>query len=289
VGLALACLDLFNFPTMTKPKPSRDIADLLAIMRALRDRQTGCPWDKVQTFASVAPFTIEEAYEVASAIEEKNPEHLREELGDLLFQAVFHARIAEELGLFDFGDVVEAATSKMIARHPHVFDDVEKPVSAAAQTEAWEAMKRRERNAKNMSVLDDVPVALPALSRAVKLQKRAARVGFDWKNSSKVLDKVVEEAGELVEAQLEGVNQEHIEEELGDLLFVVANLARHLKIDPEQALRGANAKFIRRFKVIEDGLKSSGKTPANASLEEMESLWQEAKKKEKTEGETHNP
>lgn len=266
---------------MTKPKPSKDIADLLAIMRALRDPQSGCPWDKVQTFATVAPFTIEEAYEVASAIEENNPEHLREELGDLLFQAVFHARIAEELGLFDFGDVVEAATSKMIARHPHVFGNVEKPESAAEQTEAWEALKRRERNAKNMSVLDDVPVALPALSRAVKLQKRAARVGFDWKNAAKVLDKIIEEAGELVEAQSEEENQAHVEEEFGDLLFVVANLARHLKIDPEQALRSANAKFIRRFNSIERGLKAAGKTPADSSLEEMEALWQEAKKDER--------
>ncbi len=274
---------------MTKLKPSRDIADLLAIMRALRDPKTGCPWDKVQTFATVAPFTIEEAYEVSSAIEEKSPEHLREELGDLLFQAVFHARIAEELGLFDFGDVVEAATSKMIARHPHVFGNAERPESATAQTEAWEALKRRERNAKNMSVLDDVSIALPALSRAVKLQKRAARVGFDWKNASRVLDKVVEEAGELVEAQSEGENQAHIEEELGDLLFVIANLARHLKIDPEQALRGANAKFVRRFKAIEDDLKTAGKNPADASLEEMEALWQKAKKNEKKPGPSHNP
>jgi nucleoside triphosphate diphosphatase len=262
---------------MTNPKPSRDLATLLDIMRILRDPQSGCPWDKEQTFETVAPYTIEEAYEVASAIEDRDPEHLREELGDLLFQVVFHAQMAEERGLFDFGGVVEAVTAKMIARHPHVFGDQDKPKTAAAQTEAWETLKRRERAAKKMSLLDDVPFVLPALTRAVKLQKRAGTVGFDWDCAAKVLDKIVEEAGEVVEAQTSGAPQEHVEEEVGDLLFVAANLARHLKVDPEKALRAANAKFIRRFHVIESGLAAQGKTPADATLEEMEALWQHAK------------
>jgi nucleoside triphosphate diphosphatase len=266
---------------MENMTPSRDIAALIAIMRRLRDPQTGCPWDKVQTFETVAPFTIEEAYEVAAAIEEKDPEHLREELGDLLFQAVFHARMAEERGLFDFGGVVEAVTAKMIHRHPHVFGDGNKPADATAQTAAWEALKGRERAKKQMRLLDDVPVALPALTRAVKLQKRAGSVGFDWNNAAKVVDKVAEEAGELVAAQTTGEPQERIEEEFGDLLFVLANLARHLKIDPEKALRVANAKFVRRFNMIEDGLAAQGKRPRDATLDEMEALWQAAKKTEK--------
>jgi nucleoside triphosphate diphosphatase len=258
-------------------KPSRDIQTLLDIMRTLRDKEAGCPWDREQTFETIVPFTIEEAYEVAAAVEEKAPDHLKEELGDLLFQAVFHARMAEEQGLFDFGDVVEAVTAKMIARHPHVFGSVATPADAAAQTKAWEALKKRERDAKRQSILDDVPAALPALLRACKLQKRASTVGFDWKNAEKVLDKIVEESGEIVAAQTACEPQPRIEEEVGDLLFVMANLARHLKVDPETALRKANSKFIRRFKYIEDELHKQHKEISATSLDEMEALWQQAK------------
>lgn len=256
-----------------------DIADLLALMRTLRSAD-GCPWDRAQTFETVAPYTIEEAYEVSAAIAEGAPEHLREELGDLLFQVVFHAQMADEKGLFTFDDVVGTIVAKMIARHPHVFSDSGKPRDAEAQTVAWEALKRRERDAKNQSLLDDVPLALPALIRAVKLQKRASSVGFDWKNAERVLDKIVEEAGEVVAAQTDGEPQERIEEEFGDLLFAIANLARHLKVDPETALRRANEKFTRRFNYIETTLKASGTDPAAASLDEMEALWQEAKTQE---------
>lgn len=266
---------------MEKTNRSRDIASLLEIMRRLRDPAGGCPWDREQTFATIAPYTIEEAYEVASTIEEQDWDHLREELGDLLFQVVFHARMAEERGLFDFGDVVDAIVSKMTVRHPHVFGDKAKPETAAAQTAAWEEMKKKERAAKHDSLLDDVPHALPALTRAEKLQKRAGTVGFDWESAPKVVEKIAEEAGEIAEAQAEGAPVEKLEEEVGDLLFVVANLARHLKVDPEKALRGANAKFVRRFRYIEAGLKAVGRTPAEASLDEMEALWQDAKKAEK--------
>lgn len=262
---------------MTNPAPGKDIESLLEIMRTLRDPTRGCPWDKEQTFATVAPYTIEEAYEVAGAIEEQDYGHLREELGDLLLQVVFHARMAEELGLFDFGGVVEAITSKMIVRHPHVFGSKETPESAAAQTVAWEEQKRRERAQKRQGVLEDVPHALPALTRAEKLQKRASSVGFDWDNAHKVVEKIAEEAGEIVAARDAGESQERIEEEVGDLLFVVANLARHLKVDPEKALRRANAKFVSRFRSIEAGLHARGKNPAEATLDEMEALWQEAK------------
>jgi ATP diphosphatase len=265
---------------MEKPSPSRDIEALLKIMRQLRG-PCGCPWDKEQTFATIAPYTIEEAYEVAGAIEEENWEHLKDELGDLLFQVVFHARMAEERGLFDFGGVVEAITSKMIARHPHVFAGKMTPESSAAQTIAWEEHKRGERAAKPGGILDDVPSALPALLRAEKLQKRAGSVGFDWESAPKVVEKIAEEAAEIVEAQNAGAPMERIEEEVGDLLFAVANLARHLKVDPEKALRSANTKFIRRFRSIEAGLAARGKKPAEASLEEMEALWVEAKRSEK--------
>ena len=265
---------------MNTPHPSRDIDALLKIMRILRSPE-GCPWDREQTFETIAPYTIEEAYEVAAAIAQNDPAHIKEELGDLLFQVVFHARIAEDLGQFDFGDVVESVTAKMIARHPHVFADAGKPKDAASQTEAWEALKRQERAAKHQGILDDVPLALPALTRAAKLQKRASSVGFDWKNAERVLDKVVEEAGEIVAAQSDGEPQERIEEELGDLLFVIANLARHLHIDPEKALRVANEKFVRRFKYIEQALKNLHKEPEAATLDEMEALWQEAKALEK--------
>lgn len=249
-------------------------------MRTLRS-PSGCPWDREQTFETIAPYTIEEAYEVSSAIADKDADHIKEELGDLLFQAVFYARIAEERGLFNFGDVVETVTAKMIARHPHVFGDAGTPKDAQTQTQAWEALKRRERDAKRQRILDDVPMALPALTRAVKLQKRASTVGFDWNNADSVLAKVSEEAGEVVAARNDGEPQERVEEELGDLLFVMANLARHLKVDPEKALRRANDKFTRRFNYIEDKLKTSNEPLNKASLDEMEALWQEAKHREK--------
>ena len=262
---------------MAKPTPPKDVTGLLEIMRQLRDPAGGCPWDREQTFATIAPYTIEEAYEVAGAIEDEDWAHLRDELGDLLFQVVFHARMAEERGLFDFDGVVDAIVSKMVARHPHVFAGTATPESAAAQTRRWEELKRAERAAKHVSLLADVPRALPALTRADKLQKRAGTVGFDWESAPKVVEKIAEEAGEIAQAQSTGASADKLEEEVGDLLFAVANLARHLNVDPEKALRGANAKFVRRFKAIEAGLANVGKTPADATLDEMEALWQAAK------------
>jgi ATP diphosphatase len=259
-----------------QPRPSRDIEALLEIMRRLRG-PSGCPWDREQSFATIAPYTVEEAYEVAASIEEKDFAALPDELGDLLFQVVFHARIAEEQGLFDFGDVVTAVTDKMIRRHPHVFGGEGAAQDAGGQKLAWEALKAAERIKKDQpSILDDVPLALPALLRADKLQRRASSVGFDWDDAGKVIEKIAEEAREVVEA---GLDQAKREEEIGDLLFVVANLARHLKVDPEAALRAANAKFTRRFKFIEDELQAAGGSPAAASLDEMEALWVQAKKK----------
>ena len=255
-------------------EPSQDIATLLAIMRVLREPD-GCPWDREQTFATIAPYTIEEAYEVASAIEEQDFRSLPGELGDLLLQVVFHARMAEESGLFDFGAVVEAVTAKMIHRHPHVFAGENAKASAEDQKAHWESLKAEERKHKAQhGVLDDVSIALPALMRAEKLQKRASRVGFDWNNTEHVIEKIAEEAREVAEA---GTQAER-EEEAGDLLFVVVNLARHLKVDPETALRAANAKFTRRFRHIEAALAAKGSSPAAATLEEMEALWQDAKK-----------
>lgn len=268
--------------SMENSNRPKDIQSLLEIMARLRNPAGGCPWDREQTFATIAPYTIEEAYEVAATIEDEDWPHLREELGDLLFQVVFHARMAEERGLFAFDGVVDAIVTKMIARHPHVFGDKERPETAAAQTAAWEEMKRKERALKHASLLDDVPHALPALLRAEKLQKRAGSVGFDWDSAPKVVEKIAEEAGEIVEAQAEGAGPEKLEEEVGDLLFAVANLARHLKVDPEKALRSANAKFVRRFRSIETGLAKVGKSPAEATLDEMEALWVEAKKAEKS-------
>ena len=264
---------------VTEPAPGRDIAILIEIMRRLRAE---CPWDRVQTFDTIAPYTIEEAYEVASTIQDGDLKALPGELGDLLFQVVFHACMAEEAGLFDFGDVVEAVTSKMIRRHPHVFGDggpnVRAKADAAAQKDFWEKLKQDERAASgHTSILDDVASALPALMRAEKLQRRASSIGFDWNNAHLVVDKIAEEAREIVEAK----TQAEREEEVGDLLFVVANLARHLKVDPEAALRAANAKFTRRFHHIEDGLAARGVQPGQASLEEMEALWQDAKRLEK--------
>ncbi len=260
---------------MTQPTPS--IVQLLDIMRRLRDPDSGCPWDVAQTFATIAPYTIEEAYEVAGAIEDADWPALKDELGDLLLQVVFHARMAEERKLFDFSDVVGAITDKMIRRHPHVFGDSADIATAEAQTIAWEEHKRRERANESAGILAGVPHALPALLRAVKLQKRAASVGFDWDSAPKVVEKIAEEAGEIVDAQRAGADAAKIEEELGDLLFAVANLARHLKTDPESALRSANAKFVRRFKYIEQNLAARGQTVGDASLDEMEALWHEAK------------
>jgi MazG family protein len=269
---------------MTKPpeKHSGDIEELLLIMRRLRDPNGGCPWDLEQNFSTIAPYTIEEAYEVASAIEAKDYAALKDELGDLLLQVVFHAQMASEAKLFAFEDVVRAICDKMIRRHPHVFAAGGAKTPEAVSV-AWDEIKRRERASKpagTTSLLDDVPRALPALVRAVKLQNRAAQVGFDWPSAVNVTDKIVEETRELAEAHASETPAK-IAEEFGDLLFVVANLARHLKLDPEDALRAANAKFVRRFKAIEAGLAAQGRTPEDASLEEMEALWQKAKGEEK--------
>jgi MazG family protein len=253
---------------------------LLAIMARLRDPQDGCPWDKEQTFATIAPYTIEEAYEVADAIERADLRDLKDELGDLLFQVVFHARIAEEAGDFRFNDVVDAICDKMIRRHPHVFAG-ESYESVEAQTASWEAIKAEERKAKAAGgVLDDVPPGLPALARAVKLTKRAGRVGFDWPDAAAVLEKMHEEVAEL-EVEIAAGDKDKAREELGDLLFVCANLARKLDLDPEDALRAANAKFTRRFRHIEASLAAGGRGPKDSTLEEMEGLWVEAKRAEK--------
>jgi len=245
-----------------------EIARLLEIMARLRAPEGGCPWDLEQNFATIAPYTVEEAYEVADAIERADMSALRDELGDLMFQSVFHARMAEEEQEFDFADVVKAINDKMIRRHPHVFADARER-SAEEQTASWETQKAAEREAKGATgLLDDVPVGLPGLTRAVKLQKRAARVGFDWTDARDVLDKITEEARELVEAR-ETQDPDAIEDEFGDLLFVIANLSRHLKVDPEAALRRANAKFTRRFAYIEKSLNKAGRALEDASLEEM--------------------
>ncbi|WP_135505020.1 nucleoside triphosphate pyrophosphohydrolase [Roseovarius aestuariivivens] len=261
--------------------PKGGMARLREIMRRLRDPETGCPWDIEQDFGTIAPYTIEEAYEVADAIEREAWDELRDELGDLLFQSVFHAQIAEDRGLFDFEDVANAIADKMVERHPHVFGAESRDKSAEQQTRDWEAVKAAERAAKAQTgVLDGVAVGLPALLRAMKLQKRAARVGFDWPETTQVLDKIVEEAGELTEAA-QDLPQDKIEEEMGDLLFVMANLARHLKVDPEQALRRANAKFVRRFTRIEALLAEAGRRPEDSTLEEMDGLWNRAKVEER--------
>lgn len=255
-----------------------DIADLLAIMAKLRDPDGGCPWDLEQDFATIAPYTIEEAYEVADAIERDDMPALKEELGDLLFQVAFHARMAEEQGAFDFADVAQALADKMIERHPHVFGEkVER--TAEEQTQAWEALKAEKRAAAGASLLDDVAMALPALMRAEKLTKRAARINFDWPSSAEVLEKLEEELAELKAAEASG-DQDHIAEEMGDILFVMANLARKLKVDPEDALRRANAKFTRRFQYIEAKLAEQGRTGPQR-LDDMEALWLEAKRVEK--------
>jgi len=259
------------------------IFELLEIMARLRTPQGGCPWDLEQTFATIAPYTVEEAYEVADAIERHDLADLKDELGDLLFQVVFHARMAEEQAAFDFGDVAEAIVAKMLRRHPHVFGDAAHR-TAAEQTVAWEAIKADERAAKgpkgSASLMDDVPVALPALTRAVKLSKRAARVGFVWPSAREVMAKLHEEVEEL-EVEIEAGEVEKAREELGDVLFVCANLARELDVDPEAALRGANAKFVRRFQFIEAALAARGSSPEQSDLAEMDGLWDAAKAAER--------
>ncbi|GHF28179.1 nucleoside triphosphate pyrophosphohydrolase [Kordiimonas sediminis] len=262
-------------------KQQYDISDLLEIMKKLRDPNGGCPWDLEQNFETIAPYTIEEAYEVDEAIRAGNMDELRDELGDLLFQAVFHSQMATEEGHFTFKDVVNSVSEKMIRRHPHVFGDTE-IASAEAQISAWEEQKAKERAAKqSKSVLDGVSISLPSLLRAIKLQNRAARVGFDWPQTDQVLDKLLEESKELLDEVQQGASKDAIKEEMGDLLFVMANFARHLDVDPEEALRAANAKFERRFHGIEQKLQAQGKTPIDSSLEEMDALWNEVKKEEK--------
>ncbi|WP_243614313.1 nucleoside triphosphate pyrophosphohydrolase [Shimia aestuarii] len=261
--------------------PNGGMPRLLEIMRRLRDPETGCPWDIEQDFATIAPYTIEEAYEVADAIEREAWDELKGELGDLLFQSVFHAQMATERGLFTFDEVADTMSDKMVARHPHVFGDEDREKSAEQQTRDWETVKAAERAAKAQhGTLDGVAVGLPALLRALKLQKRAARVGFDWPDAGHVIDKIAEEAGELVEAR-DSLSQAEIEEEMGDLLFVMANLARHLGVEPEGALRAANAKFTRRFEGIEARLAEMGKRPEDSTLEEMDALWNAVKAEEK--------
>lgn len=262
----------------------RDIRTLLGIMARLRDPATGCPWDVEQDFGSIAPYTIEEAYEVADAIERKAMGDLKEELGDLLFQVVFHARMAEEQGAFDFADIAAGLATKMTARHPHVFGAADVR-TAEQQTIAWEEHKAAERDAKRVAnnqppgVLDDVALNLPALLRAEKLTKRAARIGFDWPDASAVLEKLEEELGELAEARGHA-DADAMADEMGDVLFVMANLARKIGVDPEDALRRANAKFTRRFQHIEARLRADGKSGVQP-LEELEALWVDAKRIER--------
>ena len=260
------------------PASDAPIPRLLAIMARLRDPATGCPWDLAQTFATIAPYTLEEAHEVADAIERKAWGELKSELGDLLLQVVYHSQMASEAGLFTFADVTNAISHKMITRHPHVFGSDSRDKTAAQQTADWEALKAQERGASR--TLDGIAVSLPALTRALKLQSRAARVGFDWPSTAEVLDKLTEEACELVEAR-DTLTQAQVTEEMGDLLFVMANLARHLNVDPEAALRAANQKFTRRFARIEDWLADDNRTPAQSDLAEMDQLWNRAKAEEK--------
>ena len=256
----------------------RPIDRLLAIMARLRDPERGCPWDREQDFATIAPYTIEEAYEVADAIERQDMTALKDELGDLLFQVVFHARMAQEDGLFAFDDVAEAIGDKMERRHPHVFGDAE-IASIAAQNEAWEAHKAAEREAKGeaASVVDGVAIALPALLRAAKISRRAARIGFDWPDAASVIDKIEEELDEIEDAIDDSASPAALEEEIGDLLFAAANLARKLDIEPETALRRATAKFERRFRRVETLAKARG---IGRDLDALEALWQEIKAQE---------
>lgn len=276
--------------------PSRDLADLLAIMAALRHPETGCPWDVKQDFSTIAPYTIEEAHEVADAIHRGDMVDLREELGDLLLQVVFHARMAEEAGHFTFPDVVGAITAKLIRRHPHVFGD-KSAGDPGLVKDLWEAIKREEKaeraaarvaaglGEKSASLLDGVPATLPALTRAVKLQKKAGQVGFDWNDPRAVLAKLREEISEVEEA-LDCSDRAALADEIGDMLFVIANLARHADIEPEAALEGTNRKFMRRFAHIEARLAARNRPLAAASLEEMDALWNEAKELERMQQET---
>ncbi|WP_225773062.1 nucleoside triphosphate pyrophosphohydrolase [Pseudomonas sp. Marseille-Q5115] len=277
---------------MNQPAKPYSLDDLLYLMARLRDPHAGCPWDLKQNYASIVPYTLEEAYEVADAIEREDYEHLPGELGDLLFQVVYYAQLAQEEGRFVFADVVDGITRKLVRRHPHVFPtgDLYGPADAPRLSEAqikqrWEAIKAEERAEKSsapeqLSLLDDVPAGLPALARAVKLQKRAGSVGFDWPAALPVLDKVREELDELLEA-MAGEDEAALAEELGDVLFSVANLARKLKLDPDQALRAANAKFERRFRFIEGELRARGQLIEDCDLEALDALWGEAKRQEK--------
>jgi ATP diphosphatase len=263
--------------------PNGGFPRLLEIMARLRDPETGCPWDIEQTFNTIAPYTIEEAYEVADAIEQDNMADLEGELGDLLLQVVYYTQMGSEDGYFTFESITKAIADKMIHRHPHVFGDESRDKSAAQQTVDWEQIKAAERAAKGATqtrTLDGIARNLPALTRAVKLQKRAARVGFDWPTTEQVLDKINEETAELVEARAILPHAKQVEE-FGDLMFVMANLARHLNIDPEEALRHANTKFTRRFAHIEDVLATQNKTPSQSNLAEMDALWDQAKLKER--------
>jgi nucleoside triphosphate diphosphatase len=263
--------------------PSRDMARLLQIMAALRTPGTGCPWDLEQTFATIAPYTLEEAYEVADAIARDDATDLREELGDLLLQVVFHARMAEEQGLFDFGDVVAAITAKLLRRHPHVFGDT-RGLSPREVEGLWDRIKAEEKaeraarggSARAEGALAGVPVALPALTRALKLQAKAGKVGFDWNDPLAVLSKIREECDEI-EAEIAARRRDQAAAEVGDLLFAVVNLARHLQLDPEATLRAANHKFERRFAAIERALAARGKRPQDSTLAEMDALWDDAK------------
>jgi len=272
-------------------QPSRDIARLLEIMERLRTPVTGCPWDLEQDFSTIAPYTIEEAYEVADAIARGDMGDLPDELGDLLLQVVFHARMGEEAGLFAFGDVVEAITTKMIRRHPHVFGNA-RDLPAAEVKASWgriKAEEKAERAARRAAaglppdtghgVLDGVPASFPAMTRALKLQEKAGKVGFDWNDARQVLDKIAEETTEVRDA-LDSGGLDAVKDEIGDLLFAVVNLARHAGVDPEAALRGTNEKFIRRFGFVERTLADHGKRPQEATLDEMEALWVEAKRGE---------
>jgi ATP diphosphatase len=266
------------------PSPSahaeRELARLLDVMARLRDPVDGCPWDREQTFQTIAPYTIEEAYEVADAITRGDFTDLNDELGDLLFQVVYHSRLAEEAGHFAFTDVTRAIADKMVRRHPHVFGDAAAR-EAAAHSDAWEAQKASERRARDEhGALAGVPVGLPALTRAEKLTKRAARVGFDWPDAAAVLDKLDEEVAEL-RAEITGADPARLADELGDMLFVMANLARKLKLDPEACLRAANDKFARRFGGVEQLLGAEGRTPGEATLDEMEAAWVEVKRNER--------
>ncbi len=265
---------------MTEVSPP--IVRLLEIMAALRHPETGCPWDREQDFSTIAPYTIEEAYEVAEAIRTGDREGLRSELGDLLFQVVFYAQMSREEGGFDFDDIVRTISDKMVRRHPHVFASSAPVADAGAQTRKWEDIKAAERRQKSdskASVLDDIPRGFPALLRACKLQRRAARVGFDWRDAAPIFAKIDEEVAELQEAVRDG-DRSAQKAEIGDLLFVCANLSRHFEIDPEDALRAANAKFETRFRRIEHWLAERGRSPEQATLEELDALWNRAKAEE---------